>query len=343
VLPDDLRLWVEDVLGGRVTESGRIGSGASRVIWRVVVDRHPYVVRVDTGDGPVAGTPLDLAREAAVYAALDGRGLPVPALHAVAPDGRALLMAHADGADALAIADDDERAAVGDDYLRCLARLHQLPVDELALDRLGPTTDLELWTAIHAERAAPYAGPWSAFALEWLAANLPPIALPVLCHGDAGPGNFLYADGRVTALLDWEFAHLGDPHDDLAWVTVRNHLLGRPMDVPTAFDAWRGATGRAIDVDLLERYRVFVLVRMAISCDATVAWKGGAEDDESIRTQVLLRPWLARALAAALALAGCDSAEFASVAAEADARFEASPHRELLGLIPPLAPMKELA
>ncbi|MFF0741647.1 phosphotransferase family protein [Streptomyces sp. NPDC004111] len=49
----------------------------------------------------------------------------------------------------------------------------------------------------------------------------------VLVHGDFGPNNVLLTgDGaRVTALLDWEWAHAGDPVEDLAWCEwiVRTH------------------------------------------------------------------------------------------------------------------------
>lgn len=41
----------------------------------------------------------------------------------------------------------------------------------------------------------------------------------VIVHGDYGPNNVL-VDPRnsvVTAVLDWEWAHLGDPIEDLAW------------------------------------------------------------------------------------------------------------------------------
>jgi len=39
-------------------------------------------------------------------------------------------------------------------------------------------------------------------------------------HGDAGPYNFLIDGDRLTAVLDWEFAHLGDPAEDLGIVRV---------------------------------------------------------------------------------------------------------------------------
>lgn len=49
--------------------------------------------------------------------------------------------------------------------------------------------------------------------------NLPGSAGRVVVHGDFGPNNVLLdaATFTVTGLLDWEFAHLGDPVEDLAW------------------------------------------------------------------------------------------------------------------------------
>jgi len=39
---------------------------------------------------------------------------------------------------------------------------------------------------------------------------------PTLLHGDFWPGNLLWHEGRLTAVIDWEDAKLGDPLQDLA-------------------------------------------------------------------------------------------------------------------------------
>jgi Ser/Thr protein kinase RdoA (MazF antagonist) len=39
---------------------------------------------------------------------------------------------------------------------------------------------------------------------------------PVLLHGDFWPGNLLWQDGELLAILDWEDAAIGDPAADLA-------------------------------------------------------------------------------------------------------------------------------
>jgi len=45
---------------------------------------------------------------------------------------------------------------------------------------------------------------------------LPRANTPVLLHGDFWPGNILWKDGRLVAIIDWEDAAVGDPLADLA-------------------------------------------------------------------------------------------------------------------------------
>jgi aminoglycoside phosphotransferase (APT) family kinase protein len=351
-LPVDVRRWIEADLGGTITESSRIGSGSSREIWGIELhdpDRsRSLVVRVDTGTGPVAGTALDLPREATVYRALQHTGLPVPRLHAVEPNGRAIVMERVAGEDSVAAVDDpSRRAAIGRDYLTWLGRLHTLDARSLDVASLGmPATgpehallDLDLWTSIMQERAVGWVAPSTAHAVAWLRENAPSDASRTsLCHGDAGPGNFLFEGEKVSALLDWEFAHVGDPHDDLAWVAVRNHLLGQPFDIPDCYAAWQRETGLEIEPARLEYYRAFVLTRMVISCDAAIAWKQGVVDD-SVMTHAILRPWLGTAIVAAIGFAGGRGTALDAVAARAAQAAADSDHADFVAMIPPLEPL----
>jgi aminoglycoside phosphotransferase (APT) family kinase protein len=338
-LAPELRGWVEECTGARIGSVEPIGSGASRQIWAVTfAGGDQAVVRVDTGDGPVAGTPLTLAREADAYGALGGTDVPVPALRAVHPEGTALLLDRATGTERLDELDAGGRQAVAADYGACLGRLHRLEVAGLSLGSLAspvggdPTVaDLELWRSIADDRAGPAASPAVAIALDQLAATVPAPAPspPSLCHGDAGPGNFLHDGARVTALLDWEFAHVGDPHDDLAWVVVRNQLLGRPLVPAEVATAWQAATGRSIEPVRVEWFRALVLTRMLISCDASIAWAG--PESPSAQVQVALQPFLAAAVFEALRRAGCPAVGVGSTEAEALAVWESSPIVDLLG------------
>jgi tRNA A-37 threonylcarbamoyl transferase component Bud32 len=63
-----------------------------------------------------------------------------------------------------------------------------------------------------------------------------------LVHGDYGPHNLLF-DSRDPAspiVLDWEFAHDGDPVEDLAWAEwiVRMHHPQAVADLAALFDGY---------------------------------------------------------------------------------------------------------
>lgn len=61
----------------------------------------------------------------------------------------------------------------------------------------------------------------------------------VIVHGDFGPQNVLIDDHRVTALLDWEFAHVRSPVEDLAWAEwiVRMHHPDHVDALPELFNS----------------------------------------------------------------------------------------------------------
>ncbi|MEU9166574.1 phosphotransferase [Streptomyces sp. NPDC048420] len=66
----------------------------------------------------------------------------------------------------------------------------------------------------------------------------------VLVHGDFGPHNMLLdpSTRAVTAVVDWEFAHLGDPVEDLAWCEwiVRTHHPAQRRALRHFFRAYGG-------------------------------------------------------------------------------------------------------
>ncbi|HEX3390456.1 MAG TPA: aminoglycoside phosphotransferase family protein [Streptosporangiaceae bacterium] len=66
----------------------------------------------------------------------------------------------------------------------------------------------------------------------------------VLVHGDYGPNNVLLdpASLEITAVLDWEWAHAGNPVEDLAWCEwiVRMHHPGQVSVLGEFFGAYGG-------------------------------------------------------------------------------------------------------
>jgi aminoglycoside phosphotransferase (APT) family kinase protein len=61
--------------------------------------------------------------------------------------------------------------------------------------------------------------PELAAACAWAMAHLPPDQPAVLLHGDLLGQNILLCPGEPTAVIDWEYACLGDPAYDLSIVT----------------------------------------------------------------------------------------------------------------------------
>lgn len=58
---------------------------------------------------------------------------------------------------------------------------------------------------------------------RWLRENAPECHELSLIHADYRMGNFMFDEksGEMTAVLDWELAHIGDFHEDVAYVTQK--------------------------------------------------------------------------------------------------------------------------
>ena len=80
-------------------------------------------------------------------------------------------------------------------------------------------------------------------------------------QGDTGPGNFLYDGNRVTAIVDWELAHIGDPMDDIAWLSWRATQQGWP-DFPARMCEYEAASSIDVDEARVRYYRLNACARL---------------------------------------------------------------------------------
>ena len=62
--------------------------------------------------------------------------------------------------------------------------------------------------------------------VTWLDDNAPATDTIVFCHGDYRTGNYMVDRGKLTGILDWEFAHWGDAREDLGWFCARCWRFG---------------------------------------------------------------------------------------------------------------------
>ncbi len=271
LLPEGLATAVEAASGARVVAvRPRGGGGASRdgaeldLAWPDGRSASAYM----NYDVHKAGAGDDAAflREAAVLRALSGplasAGVRVAPYFASVPDQRALVCGMVSGQDRFgALADAGQRSALAKDFMTQLAALHRIDVSANPVEGMGTVepTAILIRQRIAKLRAANSGTAWDPLihlSLNWLEANIPAdMPAPVIVHGDAGPGNFLFDGDRVTALLDWELVHYGDPMADLAMLCLRM-LFQSFVPLSEAFTAYEAAGGHRVDRTRVRYWRL---------------------------------------------------------------------------------------
>jgi aminoglycoside phosphotransferase (APT) family kinase protein len=111
------------------------------------------------------------------------------------------------------------------------------------------------WTR-HARLGEGPTPPQMHYAMRWLEANAPEAERITIVHGDYRVGNFLQQDGRITAILDWELVHLGDPHADTS-------RIGGLIEREVFYQRWQAKTGLRVRPEVVRYYEVMVQFKMA--------------------------------------------------------------------------------
>jgi aminoglycoside phosphotransferase (APT) family kinase protein len=284
----DLRCWLEAELDGPITSARRSFGGGSRETWFVEIgrpeDSRRIVVRHQGEGGAFGGTAFSLAREAVVYRALKDTGPPIADLIATAPDGETLVLERLPGTARIDDEDGPEAGRVLAGFFGALGALHRLDPSDLDLPGFtSPTSaeahaldDLDRWRRIASANGL-MSEPMIVYGFGWLQRMAPgAVSRTALVQGDTGPGNFLHEAGVVTGLVDWEFAHLGDPMDDVAWIDMRSGQRGAFADTGRRDQLYEEATGCAVDPESVRYYAAMVQLRCAVTTGAVIHRGGGA-------------------------------------------------------------------
>ncbi|HEX7875286.1 MAG TPA: phosphotransferase family protein [Sphingobium sp.] len=124
-------------------------------------------------------------------------------------------------------------------------------------------------------------------AIRWLRANPPPpAAKQAIVHGDYRVGNFLFTpDGRISAVLDWEMCHIGDPLEDIAWALNPMWSVERWFPAEEGIALWEQASGLSVDPAALDWWRLFAAVKAcAIWTTAEASFNSGRSRDMNVAT-----------------------------------------------------------
>lgn len=246
--------------------------------------REQLVLRIGPPKGLFA--PYLASPEFSVLKALHAKGLPVPAVHAFSDDpepfGAPYLVAqHVPGTAPLPWAtgagglfDPVLRETLAREFIGALAELHRFDWSrsDVSLPDLGETTlanaaiqQVKDWEA-KLRRWQRRIQPVAEEGLAWLLEHSPVAPRISVIHGDYRVGNFLVHEGHLSAVLDWELVHLGDPHEDLAYMCQRAfgskdesgtfrvcHMVSREE----LFDRYEAASGIPVNRRSIEYYELF--------------------------------------------------------------------------------------
>jgi aminoglycoside phosphotransferase (APT) family kinase protein len=130
-------------------------------------------------------------------------------------------------------------------------------------------------------------------AFHWLKTHAPKAERIVLLHGDFRFGNFLYEGAKITALLDWEMAHLGDPMEDIAWAYRPLWSPARHMPLEDFAALYTKHSGIPAPAENLRFYRLFSEIKHAvISLNAARAFADGKATSLRMSDRMTMLPGL---------------------------------------------------
>lgn len=287
---------------GAVTNLKRLTGGANAETWSFDFNQYPLILRrkakspdenQNRGDDPQLnsihlGVEADLISLAAIH------DVPVPKVYFVTDDkssiGNALIMSRVEG-EALpqklfkdpmfqfAMSKLTEQAS------DVLAKLHAIETVELPanLETRTPASSLEAlvsyFSGINAKN------PIISLALKWLNDNCPAPNSPALVHADFRVGNLLIDEHGISAVLDWELAHIGDPVSDIShmcappWRFGRYELEAGGFATLAEFVAkYEEKSGRSIQPERLLWWRMYGSVRWISTCLMMAnMWRSGSD------------------------------------------------------------------
>jgi len=268
----------------------RLTGGAVMESWRFEAGDNTFVLRRAPSLAFMEGRPYAHHVEAALIEAARLADVTAPEVVAVLEEsdglGSGFVMRALPGtADPKVILACDDPAALLREAARDLARVHSLRQEDVpegvpVMDYRAAIADLKTqFIEAGGDR------PIIALGLKWLEDNCPPQVEPVLNHGDYRMGNLLVEGSHLTGVLDWEIAHFGDGHEDLAfgcmavWRFARYDRpalgLGSIEDYCAAYEA---ESGTKVDPARFRFWTIYRTVWWAMGCLKMAAqWRSGAD------------------------------------------------------------------
>jgi aminoglycoside phosphotransferase (APT) family kinase protein len=165
-----------------------------------------------------------------------------------------------------------DRSRLARELASNLARIHNVKPPQRALSFLA--------TSLARDNIAHYRAyldtlqerhPALEWGLRWCEVHAPGREETTFIHRDYRTGNYLVHEGRISAILDWEFSAYGNPLEDIGWLFAKcwrfgQHQLevGGVADAADFVEEYEMLTGRALDRSALRYWQVMAHIRWAV-------------------------------------------------------------------------------
>ena len=273
-----LTAWMEEIMGVKVARCEPVSRW--RPSWIADVNKQgksiPLYIKGWRALDSFVPERYSLEYEAGVYKVLKAQGIPTPQVYGVCKDPYAIVMERMPGQHLIGNVDSVERNAVLEHCGELWAKLHQIEVGKFsAIGMRIPTSPEDTALSFHNdikqlyERTKPAPDPRIAFRNRWLSRNVPK-GRGQTAFLQCDSGQFLFQNGRVTALIDFEMACIGDPLWDLAKLRIRAIPEGIDNLSPF-FRAYERESGESIDWRALLYHTVNVMSVGGMQVSSTLA------------------------------------------------------------------------
>jgi aminoglycoside phosphotransferase (APT) family kinase protein len=248
-----------------------LAGGASKEAWALQADGDRLLVRRAAG-GVIHDQTLSLEEEFEVLQAAADAGVRVPRPVAYLGElgGReAFAMELVEGETIGRRIVRNPPAGLETQLADELAKIHAIPAQRLPFLHGGDV--LSRFEGELDSVGDPH--PAIEYGLWWLREHRPEPLPDVVSHGDFRIGNVVVTERGLGYLLDWEFAHLSDPREDLGWPIVRawrfgadERRLGGVGALQPYLDRYAELTGLDVAEEDLFWWEVLGNVKWAVGC-----------------------------------------------------------------------------
>ena len=243
-------------------------------------DKHRDQQMAIRKDMPVSAIETTVVDEYPLLCKIHQAGFPVAEPHWLETDksffdGAFLVSTRASGSNDISAWKNNPEAAEGfvKELARVMAQLHTLDLATMGFSEQAINTsagdcmlaEINKYYRIYKNHSTrPH--PLLDFIFIWLQRNIPQHLFkqsPRIVHADIGFHNMLTENGKITALLDWEMSHLGDPIEDIYYARL---FIDQVTNWQTFIGYYQNFGGPVVPTESEHFYSVWMGTRNAAGC-----------------------------------------------------------------------------